>query len=143
MAGAVTSPVGPGYHTFACRLLRQLGEELGVDWSPPDAPEPSRDPTGYFASGDRHDAERGHLGWLGATLARAGAGRADAAPPIHLGTPPGVRYAVDAALATPLGPRDDAWLERAVRRPDGWPSTSGPGTSTRWTGGTGCCEPSR
>jgi len=124
-AAAVTSPVGPGYHTFACRLLRQLGEEVGIAWAPSDAPDPSRDPTGYFASGDRQDAERGHLGWLGATLARAAAARRTAAPTIHLGTPPGVRFAVDAALATPLGPRDDEWLSRATSDPrvaiDLWP----------------------
>jgi hypothetical protein len=116
-ATAVTSPVGPGYHTFACRLLRQLGEEIGIAWASPDAPEPSRDPTGHFASGDRHDAERGHLGWLGATLARAAAARRTAPPAIHLGTPAGVRYTVDAALATPLGPRDDEWLARAASAP--------------------------
>lgn len=124
-AGAVTSAVGPGYHTFACRLVRQLGEELGVDWAGPDAPEPSRDPTGFFASADRRDAERGHLGWLGATLARARIGRADGAAALHLGTPPGVRFEVDGALATPMGPRDDAWLERAASDPrvavDIWP----------------------
>jgi len=122
---AVTSPVGPGYHTFACGLVRQLGEEIGIAWAPPDSPDPSRDPTGYFASGDRKDAERGHLGWLGASMARALAARRTAAPAIHLGTPPGIRFDVDGALATPLGPRDDAWLARAAGDPrvavDVWP----------------------
>src|SRR5690349_15905028 len=36
------------------------------------------------------------------------------APTVQLGTPAGVEYSVDAALATSLGPRDEAWLEAAV-----------------------------
>jgi hypothetical protein len=124
-ARAVTSAAGPGFHTFACGLLRQLGEEVDIDWIPPGTPEGSVDPTGYFASADRRDAERGLLGWLGATLARAAESRRTGSPTIHLGTPGGVRYEVDGALATPLGPRDDAWLSRAAGDPrvavDIWP----------------------
>ena len=33
---------------------------------------------------------------------------------IHLGLPPGTRYTTDAAIATVLGPRDDAWLDAAI-----------------------------
>jgi hypothetical protein len=124
-ASAVTSPVGPGYHTFAVGLLRQLGEQIDIAWAAADAAEPSVDPTGYLASGDRRDAEHGHLGWLGAALGRAVQARRIGSSPIHLGTPTGIRFEVDGALASPLGPRDDAWLARAATDPrvavDVWP----------------------
>lgn len=124
-ARAVTSPAGPGFHTFACGLLHQLGSELDIGWAPLGASGGSVDPTGFFASTDRRDAERVALGWLGATLARAVEDRRRGSSTIHLGTPDGVRYQVDGALATPLGPRDDAWLARAAGDPrvavDLWP----------------------
>lgn len=123
-ARAVTTPLGPGYHTFVARLLQRLGEELGIDWRP-TAGDAAADPTGYLASGDRRDAERGHLGWLGAELVRARESRRSGMPTVHLGTPPGIRFQTDAALATVVGPRDDAWLERAAGDPrvavDVWP----------------------
>jgi hypothetical protein len=198
---AQTDPVGPGYHTFVASLLRRLGEELDIDWSPaegdpaalpPDRPslagmtalpapsagdggvatgvgvaaasavlgvgksvgrsvfsrataiskatvarvpvpgtaddeelEPSSDPTGTFFSGRRSDAERGHLAWLHTSLRAIANARRQGADGLHLGTPGGVRFAFDGALATVLGPRDDAWLERALADPrvaaDIWP----------------------
>jgi hypothetical protein len=145
---AMTVPVGPGYHTFVASLLDRMGDELGVPWAklatpPPGAPgrvsastasgaaaEPgevpaSTDPTGAFGSGDRHDAERGHLGWLRSALIAVRDGRRQGATGLHLATPPGVRYTFDGAVATVLGPRDDAWLERALADPrvaaDVWP----------------------
>jgi hypothetical protein len=116
-ARAVTTPVGPGYHTFVGRLFQRLGEELGIAWAGSDGPGPSSDPTGFVATGDRRDAERGHLGWLGAELVRARESRRSGMPTVHLGTPPGIRFQVDAALATPMGPHDDAWLEQAAADP--------------------------
>ena len=41
-------------------------------------------------------------------------GRASRGAAIQLGIPPGVRYTFDGAIATVLGPRDDAWLEKAL-----------------------------
>ncbi len=123
-ASATTSPLGPGYHTFIARWLQRLGDELEIAWDPPD-------PTGRMrgaddlAGGDRRAVERAHLGWLRASLLRALELRRSGQPAVHLGTPPGVRFRVDAALVTPLGPRDDAWLERALAGPrvaaDIWP----------------------
>lgn len=142
-ARAVTTAVGPGYHTFVGRLFERLGEELGIAWQRPGSgsaqspgrkpgagPAPagadgSSDPTGFVASGDRRDAERGHLGWLGAELVRARQSRRSGLSTIHLGTPPGIRFSVEGAIATPMGTRDDDWLERAVGDPrvaiDVWP----------------------
>ena len=148
---AMTVPVGPGYHTFVASLLDRLGDEHGITWaklatpppgaggrvSAPTIPGPgpaaaespedrsSIDPTGAFGSGDRHDAERGHLGWLHSALIAVRDARRQGATGLHLATPPGVRYAFEGAVATVLGPRDDAWLERALADPrvaaDVWP----------------------
>ena len=170
---AQTVPVGPGYHTFIASLLRRMGDELDIAWSPaagengasvaaaPPEPEPrargvgravlsrataisktavlsrvpgvsedeelepSSDPTGTFFTGNRADAERGHLGWLRSGLLAVQNARRQGGTGLHLGTPPGVRYMFDGAVATVLGPRDDAWLERALADPraasDIWP----------------------
>ncbi|HEY8437742.1 MAG TPA: hypothetical protein VIK65_03915 [Candidatus Limnocylindrales bacterium] len=87
--------------------------------------EPSTDPTGAFFSGSRAEAERGHLAWLRASLLAVRDARRIGVAGLHLGTQPGVRYTFDAAVATVLGPRDDAWLERALGDPrvaaDVWP----------------------
>ena len=69
--------------------------------------------TATFA--DRAATERAYLGWLGRTLVEARAARmAGGGRAVQLGTPDGVRFTFDGAIATALGPRDDAWLERAV-----------------------------
>jgi hypothetical protein len=147
VATAMTVPVGPGYHTYVASMLDRMGDELGITWaklatplagaagrvgtsskpSPagpaaggdPGAEEPpaSIDPTGAFGSGDRHDAERGHLGWLRSALIAVRDARRQGATGLHLATPPGVRFTFDGAVATVLGPRDDAWLERALADP--------------------------
>ena len=163
---AMTVPVGPGYHTYVASLLRRMGDELDIEWSPAADPnggapepapseapaegrsmlsratalsanvlarvpvpgsgsgsepeeeiEPSSDPTGAFFSGSRADAERGHLGWLRSSLQAVRDARRQGATGIHLATPAGVRFTFDGAVATVLGPRDDAWLERALADP--------------------------
>src|SRR3954454_6539438 len=91
---AMTIPVGPGYHTYIAGLLRRLGDELGITWAPaaagtsptaaPTAADPngggrteaaSADPTNAFFSGNRADAERGHLTWLRSSLSAVRDGR--------------------------------------------------------------------
>ena len=79
--------------------------------------EPSSDPTGTFFSGARADAERGHLAWLRSSLVAVQDARRRRVDGLHLGTPAGVRYEFEGAVATVLGPRDDAWLERALADP--------------------------
>jgi len=113
-ARAETSPAGPGYHTFVSRLLQRLGGELGIVWQPVAMDDPARTGIWHPESGGRHDIERAHLGWLGGALVRAAEGRRRGSPPVHLATAPGVRFEVDGVLATPLGPRDDEWLARAL-----------------------------
>ena len=133
LARAMTIPVGPGYHTYVAGLLRRLGMDLGITWMPAspsggmhaDDADASTDPTGAFFSGERADAERGHLVWLRSSLLAVRDGRRQGATALHLATPPGVRYTFDGAVATVLGPRDDAWVERALIDPriaaDIWP----------------------
>jgi hypothetical protein len=147
VASAMTVPVGPGYHTFVATLFDRMGDELGITWAKLATPPPgtagrvaaaapadaaaaddgsaSIDPTGAFGSGDRHDAERGHLGWLRSALTAVRDARTQGASGLHLGTPPGERFTFDGAVATVLGPRDDAWLARALADPrvaaDVWP----------------------
>jgi hypothetical protein len=121
---AAFAPVGPGYQTFVGRLAQRIGTEHGVVWrigdeaADDDAEAPPPPPAGTILdptrAAERSVAEHGYLTWLGSGLIAARDARRRGAGTIHLGTPPGVEYAVDAAIATSLGPRDDAWLDEAV-----------------------------
>ncbi len=106
---AETAATGPGYHRFVGRVLERLGSELAIDWTP--------DGAGDFAFADRAIVERAYLGWLGPTLAQARNGRRRGANGIQLGTPIGTRFTFEGAIATALGPRDDAWLDGAIADP--------------------------
>ncbi len=126
---AMTVPVGPGYHTFVIRLLERMGEDLAIAWTMPSGASPgvapsgaetepvSSDPTGMLVSRDRRDTERGHLAWLRSALVAVRDARGQGTTGLHLGMPPGVRFSFEGAVATVLGPRDDAWLERALADP--------------------------
>jgi hypothetical protein len=119
-ASATTSGVGPGYHTFVGRVLERLGEELAIAWTPPSdrragSPAPwvgSRQPLA-----DRAVVEREHLVQLRRVLERARDQRGLGLHAIPIGLLPGTRFEHDGAVLTPLGPRDDAWLDRAVKLP--------------------------
>ena len=125
---AETSPVGPGYHTYVRGLLHRMGDELSIEWAPsgaPDDPDASFDPTGFLDSGNRADAERGHLAWLHRALLEARDARERGITGIHLETPPGALFTSSGVLATVLGPRSEEWLDRAIADPrvavDVWP----------------------
>jgi hypothetical protein len=66
---------------------------------------------------ERSMAERSHLAWLGSVLVAARDARRLGAQGLHIGTPAGALYTFEGAIATSLGPRGDAWLDRAVGDP--------------------------
>jgi hypothetical protein len=110
---AHTVTTGPGYHRFVARVAERIGVELGINWttavSDGDATR-----VGGMTFVDRPTTERSYLGWLGRELVGAQARRSAGLTGIHVGMPDRVTYTFDGAIATPLGPRDDAWLEAAL-----------------------------
>jgi len=105
---AETVQGGPGYHRFVGRVLERLGRELSIDWE--------ESSTGLTFA-ERPEVETAYLGWLGPTLAQVRVARQRSSAGVQVGTPPGTRYTFDGAMATALGPRDDAWLETAIADP--------------------------
>ena len=135
VASADTSAVGPGYHTFVGRTLERAGDAVGVDWTgeaaqaaaapvlvaagsvgggSPRIRRPVPAPSTVAPLMDRPGVERAHLAWLGHLLGRAREARRQGVSGIDLGTRPGTTFRFEGALATPLGPRDDTWLEQAA-----------------------------
>jgi hypothetical protein len=105
---AETVQGGPGYHRFVGRVLERLGRELSIDWE--------EGSTGLTFA-ERPEVETAYLGWLGPTLAQVRVARQRSSVGVQVGTPPGTRYTFEGAIATALGPRDDAWLETAIADP--------------------------
>ncbi|HET7494234.1 MAG TPA: hypothetical protein VFJ80_02225 [Candidatus Limnocylindrales bacterium] len=103
-----TGVAGPGYHRFAGRVLERLGTELGIDWTEGD---------GATTFADRPAVERLYLSWLGPRLARARVSVRRGQRGVPLGMPVGTHVTTEDAIATVLGPRDEAWLESAIADP--------------------------
>jgi hypothetical protein len=116
-ATGTTAEVGPGYHTYLAQVFRRLGTDNGIAWAPTDEEAGTGDLTGHFESGKREDAERPLLAWLRVALQRACDQRAKGSDPYELLAPTGEHFDIVGAVATPLGPRDDAWLAEAVQNP--------------------------
>ncbi|HEY8636302.1 MAG TPA: hypothetical protein VIL81_03475 [Candidatus Limnocylindrales bacterium] len=112
---AATETVGPGYHRFVGRLLERMGTDLALTWERggDERRDPLTDATATTFA-DRPVAERGYLAWLGRSLMDARARRSALDRPIALGLPGDVRFHVEGAILTALGPRDAAWLDVAV-----------------------------
>ncbi len=106
---AETAAGGPGYHRFVGRTLDRMGDEAGIEWSADEADR--------FAFADRTVVERAYLGWLGPTLVQARDALRRGARS-QLGLPDGTRFTFDGAIATPLGPRSEAWLTAAIADPN-------------------------
>lgn len=111
---ASTAGVGPGYHAHVCEVAHALEEELGVVWS--EIPGEPPDPTAFFSTGNLPALEAAHLDWL------RGEGRRLSALPNLEGTRLGLsgphRFRIGDAVATPLGPRDRAWIKRIAEHPE-------------------------
>ena len=130
---APTSAAGPGYYTFVTSLARRLATDLSIEWtadgpaeavgdSAIDAPARlalagAQPETGSSSFQERQAAERSYLGWLATALAAARETHRRGEPGVQLELAPWVRFSFDGAIATALGPRDDAWLERAIGDP--------------------------
>ena len=111
---AETEALGPGYHRFIGRLVERLGADLSITWDRGEAdPGAILDGLGTTFA-DRVATERAYLGWLGQTLVKARASRVAGRPGLQVGIPGTTRYTFDGAIATVLGPRDDAELDAAV-----------------------------
>ena len=106
--GAETGAAGPGYHRFVGRVLERLSGELAIQWTEGD---------GATAFVDRQGAEQLYLGWLGPQLAAALARARRGERGVPLGMPVGTRVTTEAAMATVMGPRNEAWLEAAIADP--------------------------
>ncbi|MDP9483741.1 MAG: hypothetical protein M3P84_11040 [Chloroflexota bacterium] len=106
------APVGPGYQTFVSRLAQRVGADHQINWAP--AGGNGNLGQDLAAAGERASAEQAYLTWLGGGLIEAREARRQGISGIHLGTPAGVCFTFNGAIATNLGPRDDAWLERAL-----------------------------
>ncbi|HVQ22693.1 MAG TPA: hypothetical protein VMT36_05425, partial [Candidatus Saccharimonadia bacterium] len=104
-AMAVTSAVGPGYHTYLGRLVRRLGGATDVAWANPDGGAGTTETTRFVVGSDRTTIEREMLLWLQATLKGIREARVRGEAGIQLSLPMRTRISFDGALATPLGPR--------------------------------------
>jgi hypothetical protein len=105
-----TASVGPGYQRFLGRIAERIASELGIDWVSSDGMPVVEGNIGI----DRPTVERAHMAWLGSTLVGARDARRLRAGGMAIALPADLRFEITSAIATPLGPRDDAWLERAL-----------------------------
>lgn len=105
LAEADTGTAGPGYHEMLVGLLERAADGAGITWAAGRVPF------------DRAAVEAELDAWLARTAAEILdlAGRGAVGFGILL--PEGIEYVHDGVVATPLGPRDRAWLERVVKTP--------------------------
>jgi hypothetical protein len=90
-----TASIGPGYYAYVIDKLAPLLAELDYAWV--DAP-----------ADELAHAQEAHVAWLAGEL-RAGATR--------IGMPADLAFLVDAAVLTPMGPRDAAWRDAVLAEP--------------------------
>ncbi|WP_224367919.1 hypothetical protein [Hyalangium versicolor] len=114
VVSAETFAVGPGYHLYLCDLLKQLGKDLHITWAERASDEDVGDPTGYFHTGDAGPVAEQMLDILRTSAAQVldmrSRGYFGFALSLHFGH----IFEHPGALLTPLGPRDESWLQ-AVR----------------------------
>lgn len=90
-----TASIGPGYHAYVIDALGPLLDELDFAWVEPPGDELAA-------------AQASHAAWLADQL-RVGATR--------VGMPAELAFVVDAAVLTPMGPRDEAWRAAVLADP--------------------------
>ncbi|MBK8169983.1 MAG: hypothetical protein IPK60_06530 [Sandaracinaceae bacterium] len=110
-ATAKTSTAGPGYHRHVCDLLRRIGETFAISWTRGNAADDSE----YFFTSDHDELERQTAQWLSETATQIIAMHEAGATQMALSMPTSHAFQHNQVVATPLGPRDLAWL-RAVEQ---------------------------
>lgn len=109
---AITGTAGPGYHQHACARIAAAIEASGL------AIEHTDDESGYFSSRDRRALERATEQWLRPTAMEILSLHARGYRGLQLSMPEGtIVEAAGGIVATPLGPRDHAWLVEVSRHP--------------------------
>jgi hypothetical protein len=102
---ADTGTAGPGYHEHVRELVEAAAAASGIAWQ---SATPTEDRAALEA---RLDA------WLGATATEILGMAERGATGFSILLPEGIEYAHGGMVATPLGPRDRAWLERVRATP--------------------------
>lgn len=107
---AQTGTVGPGYHAFVASLADALLAALDAkaSW------KATLDPALYFTHRDFAALERAHTTWLKETATEILTLAKQGASGFALGLPSGLEVAHGGFLATNMGPRDQAWVERVA-----------------------------
>jgi hypothetical protein len=108
---ARTGTAGPGYHAHVVELLTDAAAELGITW------DAVGDESGYFESRDRRALESANLIALATSAMEALSLHEKGWRDVQLALPEGVVFEHDGLIATPLGPRDRAWLEAVAWEP--------------------------
>ncbi len=90
-----TATLGPGFHAEVLARLDALMPELDYVWED---------------SFDAKATERQMCEWLAGEL-RGASGQ------VRIGVPASLRFAIDAPLLTPLGPRDTTWRDAVLAEP--------------------------
>jgi hypothetical protein len=116
---AKTSTVGAGYHVYLCDLLHALEVPLGGGFGDvPDGDEPGAgDETGYFTSGALTALEDEMLAWLGGVAGAVLDMLAEGSTGVMVSMSTDTTFEFDGAVATPLGPRTEAWLRATHQDP--------------------------
>ncbi|AKF11787.1 hypothetical protein [Sandaracinus amylolyticus] len=108
---ATTGTAGPGYHAHVAELLHAASDALGIAW------DHVEDESGYFESRDRRALEDATKIWLATTAMEILSLHARGVRGVQLSLPEGTIFEHPGVLATPMGPRDVAWIERVARTP--------------------------
>lgn len=108
---AKTNTVGPGYHTFLNGLFATMGDELKIKWSA------ARECADIFLNPDASVVEMRMLGWLGQVASQMLTMREQGCTQLGLNMSTDFEFLHDGLVATPMGPRDELWLERTAANP--------------------------
>lgn len=108
---AITGTAGPGYHQHVCARIAGAVAATGITI------EHVEDESGYYESRDRAALERAFLQWLRPTAMEILSLHARGFRGLQLSLPEGTIVEHPGICATPLGPRDHAWLVEVSRHP--------------------------